>query len=399
MADKLAEEADNARSVAPRSGARSRVDPHLIQANQRREQELARLRQWQAFYLEHTSDLVLRLDATGKVRFVTSSCHELLGYHTEELVGRYWADFLALEARVAWKTQLAQTLTKPEAVLVTWRVRPRIGPWVVLTGACHALPHPQTNVLEIEALARLTPTSRETWREHFGFALAHELNQPLTGVATAARAGLRLLARPGEDLADLREALELAADRAFEAGATLRALRQLALGNDPQGEWIDVRELVEHRIKDDLSVPTDCHLEIAIPADFPRVFADRSLLSLVFNNLLRNALEALEDSPPSERFLSVQARYDHQMATVTIADTGAGMSPALAQGCFEPFLTTKLQGMGLGLALSRWIVEAHGGRLSVGPHAPRGTCFHIALPLAGESPHHEKPAPQRRPGG
>jgi two-component system sensor kinase FixL len=171
------------------------------------------------------------------------------------------------------------------------------------------------------------------------------------------------------------------------------------LGHDPQGEWIDLRHLVDECIKDVEAMPKDVRLEIAMPADFPQIYAERSLLKLVFSNLIRNAMDALENNPTSDRFLAVQARHDQRMATVTISDTGAGMSPALAQGCFEPFVTTKNQGMGLGLALSRWIVETHGGRLSVSPHAPRGTSFHVALPLAGELPHHEKPATQCRPGG
>ena len=140
-------------------------------------------------------------------------------------------------------------------------------------------------------------------------------------------------------------------------------------------------------------------LELTIAADFPKIFVDPILLGLVIINLVKNAWEAMQDIPVSGRRLAIQAFRKQHQAVITLRDAGPGIPAGQAESCWQPFQSSKTQGMGMGLALSRWIVEAHGGQLTVDPSATQGTVFHISLPLGEESHENEKPSTQRLPRG
>lgn len=121
--------------------------------------------------------------------------------------------------------------------------------------------------------------------------------------------------------------------------------------------------------------------------DLPPVIVDRIQIQQVALNLIRNAVEAMEES--TLRDLTIGVAREQDMALFSVADTGAGISPEVAERLFQPFVTSKTSGMGVGLSICRTIIEAHGGRISTHPNNGGGTVFQFTLPLADTEPQHD----------
>jgi C4-dicarboxylate-specific signal transduction histidine kinase len=215
-------------------------------------------------------------------------------------------------------------------------------------------------------------------------SLAHELNQPLTALAISARATSQLAGAGEVDLPEILQALEQLASQAERATELVLRMRQLATGCAPRRMLVDVAELVRFVLRAHEQNVTQgqvaARLHFAEP--LPKISADRIQLEQVFGNLIRNAIEALKDVPADKRKLTITVMTENAEVIVRITDTGPGLAPAVAERIFEPYQTTKPQGMGLGLAVSHAIVQAHGGRLWVAPGGAPGTTFCLALPFA-----------------
>jgi len=220
----------------------------------------------------------------------------------------------------------------------------------------------------------------------FSAALAHELNQPLAAMLCNAQAALRFLDAPEPDLTELREILDdIVADdqRARDVILKLRELtRKPSEGR--AHEPLEVNPLVEGvlRIVHGDLVMREVSLETGLAADVRPVAANAIQLQQALLNLILNALEAMEGCP--RRRLRVETRNaDDGRVEISVLDTGPGIASTAAEGLFQPFVTTKEQGMGMGLAISRAIVEAHAGRLTAGSAPDGGARFVIDLPAAG----------------
>jgi C4-dicarboxylate-specific signal transduction histidine kinase len=217
-------------------------------------------------------------------------------------------------------------------------------------------------------------------------ALAHELNQPLTAILSNAQAVQRLLAREPLDLAELRIALSdiVEADkRAGDVIARLRSLLKKGEGDfyplDPNGVVNEVLELA-HSDLVVRGVAVNCRLAQGIPA----VRGDRVQLQQLLLNLIANACEAMSDTKRNERALTITtALADNRTIRIGIADTGYGIATDVQDRIFEPFVTTKKQGLGLGLAICRSIVRAHGGFIQAIKNSDRGSTFYVTLPIHG----------------
>jgi two-component system sensor kinase FixL len=235
---------------------------------------------------------------------------------------------------------------------------------------------------------RLMHVSRLATVGEMAAGIAHELNQPLAAVANYAQACERLLALPDPDLEEIREALREVAAQAVRAGDIIHKLRALARGQESPREVTDVeallselRDLIE---SDARHHQTDCRIELG--RGLPPFEVDRAQIQQVILSLVRNALEALADTPIGSRQLLIRtALAASGDIEITICDSGPGVSPRIAERLFEPFCTTKATGTGLGLASSRSIARAHGGRLDHRPNVPAGACFVLSIPRAHSS--------------
>ncbi len=216
----------------------------------------------------------------------------------------------------------------------------------------------------------------------FAASLAHELTQPVAAIMSNAEAAVRLLGQQPADLAELRGALEdiIADDR--RAGDLIQELRRfLRRGEVTKGE-LRLPELLDEvlRVVGGEALGRGVALEVELPQDLPLVTGDRVQLQQVLLNLLLNAFDAVAAREPGERRVAVQAGPCACGVSVEVRDSGGGVDGATLARIFEPFFTTKPRGLGLGLSISRSIVEAHGGTLAVRSAPGAGTTFRVELP-------------------
>ncbi|HET7362778.1 MAG TPA: ATP-binding protein [Burkholderiales bacterium] len=217
-------------------------------------------------------------------------------------------------------------------------------------------------------------------------SLAHELNQPLGAILRNAEAAELLLERPAPDLAELRAIVaDIRADDQ-RAGAIIDRMRALLKRNSLELHQVPLQPLAQEvlaLVRADAAarrVTLDC----AVPESLPPVVADRVQLSQVLLNLIVNGIDAVSES--SKRRVAIEARRaDERTVEIAVADSGHGIAPDMLAKVFEPFVTTKAKGMGIGLAVSRTIIEAHGGRLWAQNNAQAGATFRFTLPVAAAS--------------
>jgi two-component system sensor kinase FixL len=234
-----------------------------------------------------------------------------------------------------------------------------------------------------ELQSELVHVSRLTAMGQMASALAHELNQPLSAIAGYMKGSRRLLESGAEDrLGLLRDAMDKAGDQALRAGQIIRRLREFVGRGDSERRVESVNKLIEEASALALVGTKDQGVGIRFqfdPAVDP-VLVDKVQIQQVLLNLLRNAIEAMEASQSRELVISTAANDD--MVAVSVADTGPGIAPELTSQLFQPFVTNKRHGMGVGLSICRTIVEAHGGQITVEPNPAGGTIFRFTVRAA-----------------
>jgi two-component system, LuxR family, sensor kinase FixL len=214
-------------------------------------------------------------------------------------------------------------------------------------------------------------------------AIAHELNQPLAAIANYAQACERLLARPDADLAEVRAALREIAEQAVRAGDIIRRLRGLARPPRAPRDAMDINilatELTE-LVKSDADA-SRVRYRLELTEGLPKVEVHGAQIQQVILNLVHNAIEALQETPEKSREVTLRtSRTDDGDVELAVCDTGPGIPATLIPHLFEPFSTSKPNGAGLGLAVSRTIVGQHHGTLSHRANVSRGACFVLRLP-------------------
>jgi C4-dicarboxylate-specific signal transduction histidine kinase len=239
--------------------------------------------------------------------------------------------------------------------------------------------------------AELAHVSRLTMMGELTASIAHEVNQPLGAIMNYANASRRLLAADVENTAQIDLALSNIADDARRASDVIARIRALSKKKPTEKAPSTVRDLMDDvlAIAKFKMLARGVTARVDLAADLPRLHVDRVQIQQVLLNLISNGMEAMETVPPRDRFIEISARLDRcegePAVNLGIRDHGTGVKPADQTRLFEPFYSTKSEGMGLGLAISRSIVESHGGRLSLVATQGAGATFHILLPVQGGS--------------
>jgi C4-dicarboxylate-specific signal transduction histidine kinase len=236
-----------------------------------------------------------------------------------------------------------------------------------------------------KAQAKLAHVTRVTTLGEMTASIAHEINQPLSAVVNNASACLRWLAASNQE--EARQSAALIIADGHRAGEIIGRIRALAAKSPPRKDWLDINETILEVIA---LARTEVQrnrasLETQLVDDVPLILGDRIQLQQVILNLIINAIEAMSGVGEGSRELLVSSeKNDSQGVLVAVRDSGPGLDPNSLDHLFTAFFTTKPQGMGMGLAISRSIIEAHGGRLWATANEGRGAVFQFTLPAAGE---------------
>ncbi len=238
-----------------------------------------------------------------------------------------------------------------------------------------------------QARAELVRVARVTTLGELTAAIAHEVNQPLTGLVSSGNACLRWLAGDVPNLKAARESVERMISAGSRAGEVIRRIRALVGKAPPLRDRLNINDAITEviaLIRGEIQ-RNHVSLRTKLSTDVPLVLGDRIQLQQVILNLILNAMEAMSDVSPQPRELSVSSAKDGPNgALVSVRDSGTGLDGTVLDRLFEAFYTTKAHGMGIGLAVSRTIIQAHGGRLWAAPNVPQGAIFQFTLPADGE---------------
>jgi C4-dicarboxylate-specific signal transduction histidine kinase len=212
-------------------------------------------------------------------------------------------------------------------------------------------------------------------------AIAHEVNQPLTAIVTNANFSLRQLKHANPNLDELGSAIAEIVNDGNRASAVISRIRGLLVKKSPRRKELDINGIIQEvttLLRNELT-RSRIHLRTEFAASLPHVQGDPVQLQQVLINLIMNALEAMRLSPELPRKLLISSAKNSDGILVQVQDSGPGIDPELAHRIFEPFFTTKAEGTGMGLAISRSIIESHGGQLWAGA-APKGALFEFTVP-------------------
>ena len=241
--------------------------------------------------------------------------------------------------------------------------------------------------MELEQLrSQLRHASRVSMMGQLASALAHELSQPLGAILRNTEAAELFLQHEPPDLDELRAILSDIRQDDVRASGVIERLRALLKRRTFTPRALSVSDMLE-TIRDLTRIDASSRgvgLEIEGTHGIPPVMGDPVHLQQVLLNLILNAMDAGDGLPPERRVVRVRATHsgDHEVE-LSVADAGHGIPPERLEQLFEPFFTTKVSGLGVGLSISRTIVEAHGGRIWAEPGVPHGATFHFTVPVAG----------------
>ncbi len=235
-----------------------------------------------------------------------------------------------------------------------------------------------------QAQADLAQVNRVTTMGELTASLAHEVNQPIAAAVTDANTCLRWLTRDQPDVEEAREAASRVVKDAVRASEIINRIRSLFKKGAPHRELVDVNEVIRGMIGLLRSEATrySISMRAELSEDLPQIMGDRVQLQQVLMNLMINGIEAMKNVDGPRKLAVRSQRAEDEQLMVSVSDTGAGLPPQQADQIFNAFFTTKPDGTGMGLRISRSIVESHGGRLWAADNSPRGASFHLTLPKA-----------------
>jgi PAS domain S-box-containing protein len=238
-----------------------------------------------------------------------------------------------------------------------------------------------------QAQADLARISRITTMGELTASLAHEVNQPIAAAVTDANTCLRWLNRDHPDLEEAREAASRVVKDATRAAEIISRTRLLFKKVTPQWESVDLNETIREMVALMSGEPARYSISVRteLAADLPQVMGDRVQLQQVLMNLMMNSIDSMKDVDGT-RQLTIQSKCgDDDQVLISVSDTGVGLPPQQADQIFNAFFTTKAHGTGMGLRISRTIVESHGGRLWAADNSPRGASFAFTLPIKADA--------------
>jgi PAS domain S-box-containing protein len=345
-----------------------------------------------------SQDLLIVTDLSGRIVNVNPAWSTTLGWSPDDLIGSSAERLVHPDDLTRTLAQLADLAAGRSTPHFENRILCRDGSyrrlsWLAVPdrGFIYAVARDVTSLRQTQEQLRtlrrqLAYASRQTTLGAMTASIAHEVRQPLAAIATSANAGLRWLARPDPDLAEVKSALDRIVKDSQRIDDVIASIRVMFGKESLETSLVDVPHLIGEVLVL-VQAELEAHqilLHNEVRDHLPQVMAERVQLQQVILNLIMNAIEAMSSLAGRERHLTIASCVGGAANVgITVEDTGSGIDPAHLDRIFDPFFTTKSNGMGLGLSICRSIIEAHGGRLWVLPGSPFGTVFHLTLPSAG----------------
>ncbi|SEP72430.1 PAS/PAC sensor signal transduction histidine kinase [Faunimonas pinastri] len=350
--------------------------------------------------LDTIPDAMVVIDEGGNMQSFSSAAERLFGYRAEEVIGKNVRMLMPSPDREGHDNYLTRyRRTGERRIIGTGRVvvgERRDGSTFPMelavgemkssnrrffTGFVRDLTERQQTEARLQELqSELVHMARLTAMGEMASTLAHELNQPLSAIANYLKGLQRLLKGGSQDIARLQDPVEKAAEQALRAGQIIRRLRDFVQRGESERQVESCTKLVQEASALALvgAKEHDVRVRFRLHSPVDLVLADRVQVQQVLLNLIRNGMDAMEESDIRELVISTEL-VQNDMVEISVADTGSGISEEMKTQLFQPFVTTKRSGMGVGLSISRTIIEAHGGQIWAEPNGARGTIFHVTL--------------------
>jgi two-component system sensor kinase FixL len=351
--------------------------------------------------LDTVPEAMVVIDEHGLMQSFSSAAERLFGYSAGEVLGKNIKILMPAPYRDNHDAYLGRYLRTGEKRIIgigrvvigerkdgsTFPMELAVGEMIsgatrYFTGFIRDLTERQQADARLQELqAELVHISRLTALGEMASALAHELNQPLSAIANYMKGSRRLLENMSDQQSTMiREAMDKAAEQSLRAGQIIRRLRDFVARGETERRIESLKKLLEEASALALVGAKDRGVRVTYALDpkLDAVLADKVQIQQVVLNLVRNAVEAMEQSSRRDLMIGTERGSDG-MAVIKVADTGTGIAPEVADQLFQPFITTKSQGLGVGLSISRTIVESHGGRIWVEPNPAGGTIFRFTL--------------------
>lgn len=378
---------------------------HLIR------QELELVKNDLKLLAENSTNFIARIDPQGKFLYISPSCKAILGYKPCQLQNRSFYDLYHDRDLAKIQKMEASRQTTPDNYTYTYRMRHRDGYYIWFEANFKVVRYTKTKkIKEIEVAMRditdrvmeeraksrsqkLAKASRLTTMEEMASGMAHEINQPLAAVINYTRGCVRYLENNDKNYdKKLIEIMEKAVAQAERAGEITHRLKSFfskgRLYKAPEKINRIIREVVDS-LKQDIE-NSKTKIIYRFCRKLPIIMIDKIQVQQVILNLLQNAMEAMQEIPQSKRQITIKTAYIDSMVEVIISDTGPGFTQEIVNKIYQPFFTTKPYGTGMGLPISRSIIETHNGNFFV--RAPKynkegWVCFTLPVTAKGKNKH------------